>query len=211
MPGNKVMSAAFLISFAGHCLFLGVPGIKPRLSLEIKKTQDKDNIKLSFRMEKPALLPRIDNMGLEKKFKEVKQEREQAKPEIKPLPAKEAVAQQLPRKRVEEKMDVISPQKEAMLRYQDMAKQRIEQARMYPLWAKKQGIEGIAYLYFIVLPNGSGQGVKLLRSSGSSVLDEEALATVKRASPFPPVPKEISSSSVSMEVAIVFSLNNKKK
>jgi protein TonB len=203
------MSAAFLISFAGHCLFLGVPEIKPRLSPEIKKPEDKDNIKLSFRVEKPALLPRIDIMGQEKKFKEVKQEQEQAKPEIKPLPAKEAVAQQLSRKRVEEKMDVTSPQKEAMLRYQDMIKQRIEQARIYPLWAKKQGVEGIASLYFTILPSGIGQDIKIIHSSGSNILDEEAIATVKRANPFHPVPKEISSSPIGMKVAIVFSLDKK--
>jgi len=209
MSENKVISAAFLISFAGHCLLLGVPGFNPWVSSEIKKTEDKDDIKVSFAMERPALLPKIDNMGQEKKFKEVKPEPQQPRQEMKPLPSEIAAVQQPPQKRIEERVDVINPEKEAMLRYQDIVKQRIEQERMYPLWAKKQGIEGITHIYFTVLPNGAGQGVKLVRSSGSSVLDEEAIATVKRAGPFPPVPKEISSSSVSMEVAIVFSLDKK--
>jgi len=79
------------------------------------------------------------------------------------------------------------------------------------LWAEKQGIEGITHLYFTVLANGRGRDIKMVRSSGSSILDEEAIATVKRAQPFPPAPKEISSSYVEMEVAIVFSLNKNQK
>jgi TonB family protein len=207
MLENKLISMAFLISFSGHCLFLGVPGFNQRLPSEIKKTEVTHDIKINFENDKPALLPKIDNMGREKKFKEVKQEPEQPKPEIKPLPAKEAVVRQFSQKRVEEKVDVTSLEKDAMLRYQDMVKQKIEQARMYPLWARKRGVEGITRLYFVILSNGVGQSVRIIRSSGSGVLDEEALATVKRASPFPPAPKEISSSSISMEVAIVFSLS----
>ena len=205
-----MISAAFLISFSGHCLLLGVPGFNQRLPLEIKKVEDMHDIKISFEKDRPALLPKIDTMGEEKKFKKVEQKPEPPRPELKPQPLSEqAAVQQTPQERIEEKLEVNSLDKEAMLRYQDMVKQRIEEVRRYPLWAKKQGVEGITYLYFIILPNGIAKDVRVVASSGSKILDEEAVATVKRATPFHPVPQEISRSSVSMTVAIVFSLSKK--
>ncbi len=208
MLENKLISAAFLISFSGHCLLLGVPGFNQRLPPEIKKAEDVHDIKISFEKNRPALLPKIDIMGQEKRFKEVEQKPESPKPELKPQSLLEqAIVQQAPQERIEEKLEANSREKETMLRYQDMVKQRIEEARRYPLWAKKQGLEGITYLYFTILPNGIGRDIRVVRSSGSKILDEEAAATVKRASPFHPVPKEISSSSISMTVAIVFSLS----
>ncbi|MFA7706422.1 MAG: energy transducer TonB [Candidatus Omnitrophota bacterium] len=210
MLEDKLISAAFLISFSGHCLLLGVPGFNQRLPLEIKKVEDMHDIKISFEKDRPALLPKIDTMGEEKKFKKVEQKPEPPRPELKPQPLSEqAAVQQTPQERIEEKLEVNSLDKEAMLRYQDMVKQRIEEVRRYPLWAKKQGVEGITYLYFIILPNGIAKDVRVVASSGSKILDEEAVATVKRATPFHPVPQEISRSSVSMTVAIVFSLSKK--
>jgi len=208
MLENKLISAAFLISFSGHCLLLGVPGFNQRLLPEIKKAEDVHDIKISFEKDRPALLPKIDIMGQEKKFKKVEQKLEQPKPELstQPIPDKLTI-QQIHREHIEEKINVVNPDKDIMLRYQDMVKQRIEEARRYPLWAKKQGLEGIAYLYFTILPNGMGRDVRVVSSSGSKILDEEAIATVKRACPFHPVPKEISRSPISMTVAIVFSLS----
>ncbi len=150
-------------------------------------------------------------MGPRKKFKEVKVEPEQPRLEVKPSLTEKAVLQQILRKPAEERVDVASPEKEAMLRYQDIVKQRIEQARLYPLWAKKQGVEGVARVYFTVLPDGRLRDARITGSSGAGVLDEEALATVRRAGPFPPAPREISGSAVSMEVAIVFSLDKNRR
>lgn len=104
------------------------------------------------------------------------------------------------------KSGMAGSEKEAIARYQDIVRQRIERVKMYPLWAKKQGIEGSTLICFTISPDGTGQSVKVVRSSGSSILDEEAVATVKRANPFPPVPSKISRMLVRIELAIVFSL-----
>jgi protein TonB len=209
MSENRVINTALFISFTAHCMVLGVSGFNSPVSPEIKKPEEKKCIKVNFEINRPALLPRIETVGPEKKFKKVNPDPEQPQHEVKSVPSESAVVEQAARKRIEEKVEAIDSEKEAMLRYQDIVKQRIEQERMYPLWAKKQGIEGITRICFTVLRNGAGQSPRVIRSSGSGVLDEEALATVKRASPFPPVPKEISGSSVGMEVAIVFSLSKK--
>ncbi|MFA5144509.1 MAG: TonB family protein [Candidatus Omnitrophota bacterium] len=202
MLGDSVLRAAFLISFSGHCLFLGATGFAWRLPVQEKKPKE---ITVIFETEKPALLPKIDTLGPEKKLKEVKEELEQRE-----FKQQSRVRDALEQVTSEEKVKVTKPFDAAMLRYQDVVKQRIEEARRYPAWAKKQGIEGITRLYFTVLSNGLSRDITIIRSSGSGILDEEAVATVKRASPFPSVPGNIGSSSVGMEVAIVFSLNKKE-
>jgi len=103
-------------------------------------------------------------------------------------------------------VEVINPQKEAMLRYQDMVKQKIESCRRYPPWAKKQGIEGTVHLKFTILSTGAARDIKIIKSSSFNILNEEAISTIKRAQPFPPIPEEIKVSSLPMEVSIVFTL-----
>jgi len=204
MSDDKVTTMALMISITGHFLFLGSSGFN--LRLPHPENPPEETI-VNLEIERPALLPKIDIMGEEKKFKQVEKKLEQSKPKLKPqLPFEEIAMRQNPQERVEEKVDVIDPDNDEMLRYQDMVKQKIEEARRYPLWAKKQGIEGVVFLNFIILPNGSSQNVKIIRSSGFGILDQEATETVKRAAPFPSIPKEISSSFVEMGVSIVFML-----
>ena len=206
MSEDRMIWIAFLISFTGHCLFLGTQGFNLRSPQHEKQLQE---FTVEVKIERPTLLPKIDTMGPKKKFKKVEQKLEQLKSERKPqIRPDQKPVQQVSQQRIEEKVDVPNPDKEATLRYQDMVKQKIEQSRMYPLWAKQQGIEGTTYLYFVVLPTGIGQDIKIIRPSGSTILDQEGVATIKRAQPFPPVPKEISRSSLGMEVAIVFELKS---
>lgn len=204
MRNDRVVRTAFLISLAGHCLFLGAPGFNPRLPCQEKKPEE---MTINVEIERPALLPKIDIMGEEKKFKEVEERPEQLKAELKPqsLP-EEIIIQQDPQDRIEEKIAVINPAKDAMLRYQDMVKQKIESCRRYPAWAKDQKLEGVSCLVFTLLSNGVVQDIKLIRSSGFDILDKEAISTLKRASPFCPIPAKLNCPSFTMEVSLVFKL-----
>ncbi|MBI2339509.1 MAG: energy transducer TonB [Deltaproteobacteria bacterium] len=67
----------------------------------------------------------------------------------------------------------------------DLIRQRIIRAKSYPLAARRRGIEGTVKLRFRIGPDGSLQNVAVVASSGSEILDEEAVATVKRATPYP--------------------------
>jgi len=203
MLNDKVIRTTFIISLAGHLFLLGMPGFNPS-SFQVEKP---DKITVRIEIEKPLLLPKIDVMGEEKKLQEIeeKQKEPEPKPKLEPQP-EEIVMEELPKEPIKEKVEVFDPVQETMLRYQDMVKQRIEEVRRYPYWAKRQGIEGAVSLSFIVLSNGMNQDVEIVRSSGSKVLDEEAAATIKRANPFPPIPNEIGTSFVQMEVSIVFTL-----
>ena len=198
MLKNRVISTTFIISLISHGLFLGAP----IFNITAPRLERPKELTLQIEIEKPLRLPRIERMGEEKKLREVLKD-------VKPEPQKRAEevalhSADLPP--VEEKIEVLNPADEAMLRYQDMVKQRIEAAKRYPEWAKEQGLGGIAHLEFVILANGSGQEIKLIHSSGSEILDEEAITTIKRASPFPPLPKEIAKSFIQIEISLVFTL-----
>ncbi len=204
MLNDKVIRTAFIISLTGHCLLLGMPRFNIAPLLQNNKLEE---ITVRIEIEKPLLLPKIEVMGEEKKLKEIVEEPKQPEPEPEPkLQPEEVVIEEFPKEPIEEKVEVIDPAQEAMLRYQDMVKQRIEEVRRYPSWAKRQGIEGVVHLSFVVLSNGLSRDIKIVRSSGTKILDEEAVQTIKRANPFPPIPNEIGTSSVQMEVSIIFTL-----
>ncbi len=91
--------------------------------------------------------------------------------------------------------------------YQDAVKHRLQEARIYPEDARKEGTQGTAEISFSILPDGTLDSVSLTRSSGREVLDAEAISTVKRASPFPPFNGNTGNNKIDMQVAIVFKLN----
>ena len=61
----------------------------------------------------------------------------------------------------------------------------IERAKSYPPLARKRGIEGTATAEFTINSQGHPENIRIVRSSGSDMLDAAAKNTVLRASPFP--------------------------
>lgn len=61
----------------------------------------------------------------------------------------------------------------------------------YPEAARREGIEGSLVLSVDILPDGGIDQVRVLRSSGHSVLDEAAVRIVRLSAPFAPLPEEI--------------------
>lgn len=70
-------------------------------------------------------------------------------------------------------------------------KRAIELVWDYPEPALRHGLQGKLVLEFTILGNGNLKGTRLIRSSGFSVLDQEAVRAVKAASPFHPIPSWI--------------------
>lgn len=70
-------------------------------------------------------------------------------------------------------------------------RQRILRAKQYPSLARRQGIEGAVEVKFQIAPDGSLKSAAVTRSSGSPLLDEGALATLKKGQPYPFYEKEI--------------------
>ncbi len=61
----------------------------------------------------------------------------------------------------------------------------IERAKSYPYFARKRGTEGTATASFTINKTGRPENIRIIRSSGSDILDAAALETIRRAAPFP--------------------------
>jgi protein TonB len=72
--------------------------------------------------------------------------------------------------------------------YFNAIKRAIETVWQYPELALKYGLQGKLTLEFSILGDGHLEAAKIVRSSGSNLLDEEALRAVKAAAPFGPIP-----------------------
>ena len=70
-------------------------------------------------------------------------------------------------------------------------KQNIEQNWEYPDLALRYGLQGRLSLQFTIDAAGYLDQLRLIQSSGSHVLDQEALRAIKAAAPFPPIPSWI--------------------
>lgn len=68
----------------------------------------------------------------------------------------------------------------------------------------KGGDRGTVVVSFTVSAGGQASGIRVARSSGSAALDEAALESVQRASPFPKIPDGAGRSSWPFSVPIVF-------
>ena len=84
--------------------------------------------------------------------------------------------------------------------YLTSVKQAIEIEWIYPDIALSHGLEGKLLLEFTILGNGQLEEARLLRSSGYSVLDEEAIRAIQAAAPFGPIPRSIGKSRLPIEI-----------
>ena len=72
--------------------------------------------------------------------------------------------------------------------YQGEVLGRIAAQKRYPEAASERAPQGVAIVRFSIAASGQLAGASLSQSAGDPLLDAEALATVRRASPFPPPP-----------------------
>lgn len=64
-------------------------------------------------------------------------------------------------------------------------RRQIEQAKVYPDVARREGMQGIVELRFRIAGDGSVEAIEVVRSSGHRLLDEISAQTVRRAGPYP--------------------------
>ncbi|MCG8315518.1 MAG: energy transducer TonB [Pseudomonadales bacterium] len=81
-------------------------------------------------------------------------------------------------------------------------RERVERIgnQFYPQEARKQKLYGSLRMMVAVSADGKVQEIRILRSSGYSVLDQAAMQIVRRASPFAPFPKEIAKDTDILEI-----------
>ncbi len=84
----------------------------------------------------------------------------------------------------------------------------IEAQWEYPDLAKNYGLQGRVTVEFTVLQNGHIDLLAVVRSSGSNLLDEEAVRAIKAAAPFPPIPRSIAANRLRIVAGFTY-LNNR--
>lgn len=69
-------------------------------------------------------------------------------------------------------------------------KRKIELVWQYPYEAAVAGIQGELTLDFVIARNGRVNSIELVRGSGSKILDDEAIRSIRTAAPFDPIPTQ---------------------
>lgn len=95
----------------------------------------------------------------------------------------------------------------AMPSYTALVLAHLKRHQQYPRAAKRRNLEVNVTVTFRVDRQGNVLGQSIIDGSGHEILDREALATIERANPMPPVPAEISASTVILSIPIRFELS----
>jgi len=82
----------------------------------------------------------------------------------------------------------------------------LERNKRYPAAAQARHQHGIAQVFFSIDRQGRVIDSRIVRSAGAAALDEEALALLTRAQPFPPPPAQLAGERVNLTVPIRFNL-----
>ena len=85
---------------------------------------------------------------------------------------------------------------------------RLSRLQRYPPLAR--GVQGVVSLAFSIDRHGNVVSSRIVKSSGSAVLDAAALDLIKRAAPLPPPPAGIADSELSFIVPIRFVAGSKR-
>lgn len=86
-------------------------------------------------------------------------------------------------------------------------RRRIERLWLYPPQALAESREGSAVIRFTIAADGALAGSSVLSSSGSPLLDDGALACIKAASPFEPLPASFNLSLLNVTATFSYQIN----
>ena len=92
--------------------------------------------------------------------------------------------------------------------YGQSISKEIKRYQKYPPIAQRRGWEGTAEVSLQISAEGKVTAITLAKSSGHTVLDQEALEMVRRASPLPQAPPDLRGHALVVAVPIVFKLQN---
>jgi TonB family protein len=159
---------------------------------------DKKQVKETAKEEKEAVKENIPVKELPKKERAKKISKEKVIKEFEAVPEDTKVALA--------KLESPDLKKEALIAYVQEIAGYIADRIDYP-WAARQGkIEGTLRLSLRISDAGEILDINISESSGSSVLDENALRIAKQISPYPSFPRGITEKYLWIQVPIVYNL-----
>jgi protein TonB len=83
---------------------------------------------------------------------------------------------------------------------------QLERNKSYPPAARQHGEKGVVELAFSIDREGHVMSSKIMKSSGYPALDQETLATVRRAQPFPVPPNSLDGQTFDFTVPVKFNI-----
>ena len=102
------------------------------------------------------------------------------------------------------KAGVSSKPSEATMSWQKSLVFHLNKHKKYPHEARKNGHEGVAGVSFTIDRSGKVISSHLDKSSGSDLLDQEAIEVLQRASPFPTPPSDVPNVTINLSLPIQF-------
>ena len=91
-----------------------------------------------------------------------------------------------------------------VLDWQSQILGHLDRHKRYPSDAARRGLEGVPYVRFALDREGRVVFVRLERSCGVAALDEEAVALVHRAQPFPAPPADVPGDAIELVAPVEF-------
>jgi protein TonB len=85
-------------------------------------------------------------------------------------------------------------------------REKIKEHKIYPEQAQDEGLQGKVFIEFTVNKKGNVEKVKIVKSSGYSILDRAAIYSIMSSSPFNPIPKNINKKLITLKLWIKFKL-----
>jgi protein TonB len=95
----------------------------------------------------------------------------------------------------------------ALASWQSEVVSKLQRVKRYPRGAEERREQGVVTVAFTVSRSGGVLSRHIMRGSGHAELDQEALAMVQRAAPFPPFPPGMTQASAQLSAPIRFSLH----
>jgi protein TonB len=91
--------------------------------------------------------------------------------------------------------------------YNRWLKVKVESVLRFPELAAISGYQGVAFIRFDIMKDGSLGVLELLKSSGYKILDNEALRSIRSSAPFQPLPDEWHMERYPIRAAVIFYIN----
>ena len=179
--------------------------IKKPIEKKLKeKVEDKTEQKVQDKIEKKIEKKEVEVIKKETTKKPVASEQQTAEK------SSQDTIESLKQGTGSQNQETLGGNKGAIQSYLSVVKTKIARAKKYPRSARREGVTGTATVSFTIKLNGKVKDIILVKSSGDERLDEEALKMLKRASPFPAIPEDVSKKDMDLTIPIEFALKTIK-
>ena len=188
------------------------PKVVPVTIITVSVPQPPQPKELPKPIEKPIIKPVVKPVETPKPTEQVVQ-KPLPKPIEQPIVKKQEVVKEQPK--VEQKVvQKIVPQtptvdtKKVQNAYLAYVHQSAERLKVYPRNAKRLSQEGVAYVHFVILADGTITDISLKTSSGFGLLDEAAVKIITTLAKLKPIPKELNKDKYDITLPIDYSLGD---